>query len=295
MQTANETHFRAIQAIIAHGPDPRRCQWCSLPLHAKRADAKYCKKACRQAAWRARIDGCQERRNAQPMRLAYADPPYPGKSHLYRGQPGYAGEVEIGTLLSRLQEYDGWALSTSAAALPAVLALCVERRLMVRVAAWCRRPRPHKTARILNGWEPLLFAGGRSFPPFPVPSDTPTLDLDTEFLKTVRASWSRFSEPSSSGPAKPLQVTDTLIGVNSRRRPTLPKACIGMKPPLFCEWVFKLLGALPGDSLDDLFPGSGIVTRAWKDYTHQASTGSTADPSPRSHATQGQASPPPGA
>ncbi len=31
--------------------------------------------------------------------------------------------------------------------------------------------------------------------------------------------------------------------------------------------MFTLLGAQPGDHLDDLFPGSGAVTRAWTTYT----------------------------
>ena len=30
----------------------------------------------------------------RPLRLAYADPPYPGKAWLYRGHPDYAGEVD---------------------------------------------------------------------------------------------------------------------------------------------------------------------------------------------------------
>lgn len=38
---------------------------------------------------------------------------------------------------------------------------------------------------------------------------------------------------------------------------------IGRKPAAFCCWMFDMLGALPGDSLDDLFPGTGIVGRAW--------------------------------
>jgi hypothetical protein len=42
---------------------------------------------------------------------------------------------------------------------------------------------------------------------------------------------------------------------------------VGAKPPDFCAWLFDLLGALPGDSLDDLYPGSGIVTWSWKRWT----------------------------
>jgi hypothetical protein len=29
------------------------CQWCGCHLHSKRSDAKYHKRGCRQAAWRA--------------------------------------------------------------------------------------------------------------------------------------------------------------------------------------------------------------------------------------------------
>jgi hypothetical protein len=179
------------------------------------------------------------------MHLAYADPPYPGKAWHYREEPTYAGEVDILELLLSLKAYDGWALSTSAEALPRVLATCISLHLTVRVAAWTRRARPHKTARILNGWEPLIFSGGRTLVSHGRPQDPAHQAAGTH----------------------PLQVTDTLNGFNPRQRPTLPTSCIGMKPPEFCRWVFLLLGALPGDTLVDMFPGSGIVTRAWLDYT----------------------------
>ena len=39
---------------------------------------------------------------------------------------------------------------------------------------------------------------------------------------------------------------------------------IGRKPIAFCAWLFEVLGMLPGDSLDDLFPGTGIVARSWR-------------------------------
>jgi hypothetical protein len=41
---------------------------------------------------------------------------------------------------------------------------------------------------------------------------------------------------------------------------------VGAKPATFCYWLFDLLGALPGDELVDLFPGSGGVARAWHYY-----------------------------
>ena len=35
----------------------------------------------------------------------------------------------------------------------------------------------------------------------------------------------------------------------------------GQKPPGFCRWVLDLLGYRDGDTLDDLFPGSGVMSR----------------------------------
>jgi hypothetical protein len=53
--------------------------------------------------------------------MAYADPPYPGKAWMYRGEPTYAGEVDHAALIASLKAFDGWALSTSARALRHVL------------------------------------------------------------------------------------------------------------------------------------------------------------------------------
>jgi len=51
---------------------------------------------------------------------------------------------------------------------------------------------------------------------------------------------------------------------------TRPGRVIGAKPAAVCHWIFDLLGAAPGDTLDDLFPGSGAVTRAWAAFTGNA-------------------------
>jgi len=45
---------------------------------------------------------------------------------------------------------------------------------------------------------------------------------------------------------------------------------IGGKPRDFCQWLFAdLLGAEKNDELDDLFPGTGAVIAAWREYTAQ--------------------------
>jgi len=239
--TRRMTADTAAEPSCPDAVDARRvCAWCSGPIPpAARRDAVCCSTRCRQA--RHRFNRTVGRATAEPsrpdavqtLRLAYADPPYPGTAWMYRGHPDYAGEVDHAALIARLTAYDGWALSTSAAALPAVLALCPPG---ARVAAWHRGERPAPSRWPLNAWEPVIYHGGR-------PADPSRLQ-DTLHARRV----------------------DSLVhGIAPMT--TLPGRVIGTKPAAFCRWVFTLLGAAPGDTLDDLFPGSGAVTRAWAAYT----------------------------
>jgi hypothetical protein len=53
---------------------------------------------------------------------------------------------------------------------------------------------------------------------------------------------------------------------------TLQKGLVGAKPPAFCRWVLDLLGYEPGDTVDDLFPGTGVmgeVVNAVNDRGHE--------------------------
>ena len=45
---------------------------------------------------------------------------------------------------------------------------------------------------------------------------------------------------------------------------TLRKGLTGAKPPKVCEFIFDLMNAEQGDTLVDVFPGTGIVTETWK-------------------------------
>lgn len=45
---------------------------------------------------------------------------------------------------------------------------------------------------------------------------------------------------------------------------------MGRKPLAFCAFLFAALGMRPGDLFDDLFPGTGIVTRAWAEVCRAA-------------------------
>ena len=58
---------------------------------------------------------------------------------------------------------------------------------------------------------------------------------------------------------------------------TLRRGLTGAKPRKFCLWVFDLLNAQPGDTLNDMFPGSGAVEAAWSEVSRQQSK---LDPTP---------------
>lgn len=84
--------------------------------------------------------------------IAYADPPYPGRAHLYADHPDYAGEVDHEALIARLcDEYDGWALSTNAESLHWLLPLCPSEH---RVLAWVKHT-------VTVGWEPVIVVSAR--------------------------------------------------------------------------------------------------------------------------------------
>jgi hypothetical protein len=138
-------------------------------------------------------------------------------------------EVDHRELVDLLvDEYpDGWALSTSSEALRDVWSLCPEG---TRLHVWVNHGRRVRAYRALHAFEALLVFGGRGRR-LPVVED----------------------------------LSDVLIW--GGRQHSHPGALVGMKPAAFCEWMFRLLGASRGDRLDDLFPGSGAVARAWRLYT----------------------------
>ena len=95
---------------------------------------------------------------ADSIRVAYADPPYPGCAHLYPEKT----EVDHAALIARLcDEFpDGWALSTHSPGLKLVLPLCPEG---TRVMAWVKPYSPSRPGVMpIYAWEPLLVRGGRS-------------------------------------------------------------------------------------------------------------------------------------
>lgn len=169
------------------------------------------------------------------MRFAYADPPYPGQARKHYGPD--AREVNHPLLIAYLQEFDGWALSTSTPALRDVLAMCPED---ARIGAWVKPFAAFKVG-VNPGytWEPVIFR------PLPRKRDR------TE--PTVRDYVWTDDEP------------DPVV----RASITLKRGTSGAKPDLFCRWLFGIARLDPDDEFVDVFPGSGAVTRAWEMWRSQ--------------------------
>ena len=160
------------------------------------------------------------------MRVAYADPPYIGQAKKLYGRYG-GSEVDHAALIARLEcDYSGWALSASSASLREILIVCPPE---VRIAAWVRKaPKLCRGQRPTYAWEPVIFKPARTIAKGPVIYDW--LCADPGFAPAGKAH------------------------------------IIGRKPQSFSFWLFDLLGAQSSDEFDDLFPGSGAVTRAWNQW-----------------------------
>jgi hypothetical protein len=165
------------------------------------------------------------------MKLAYADPPYLGCCRLY-GHYHPDGlcwddlathELLINQLTGRYP--DGWAMSASSPSLRDILPLCPPE---TRTAAWVK---PFcifkKGVRPAYAWEPLLFMGGRN-QHHPPPAKGAEQTTPKDYI------------------AAPI---------------TLKRGLTGAKPPEFCRWVLDLLGYTDGDTVDDLFPGTAVMSR----------------------------------
>lgn len=178
------------------------------------------------------------------MKFAFADPPYLGRGEYYRAHhPDAMSWNRLEThqaLIVRLQaEYpDGWAMSLSERSLRAILPLCPPE---ARTAAWCTdRPRfAGKPVPVRKHFEPVIFCGGRPY------ADTGNRAADFIVTKQERL--------PAGQPRYAMKKPDLRSG----------KTFVGRKPQAFSLWLLDLLGWLPGDTIDDLFPGSGAVTAAW--------------------------------
>jgi len=92
-----------------------------------------------------------------PRRIAYADPPYIGQAKKHYSHDPLCAEVDHAALIEQLAEYDGWALSMSAAmySLKEIIALAPDD---CRVAAWVKPFASFKKGvDPAYTWEPILF------------------------------------------------------------------------------------------------------------------------------------------
>lgn len=95
------------------------------------------------------------------MRIAYADPPYPGMSGFYKDHPDFDGEVDHGELLRRLDDdFDAWILHTASTTLEMLIEHLPSE---YRIGAWCKNFASWKKGVYpAYAWEPVLFGGGRN-------------------------------------------------------------------------------------------------------------------------------------
>lgn len=119
---------------------------------------RFARTACRVSMFRQRRRGVLglERNAAAPTparaRLALADPPYPGRGHLYPE----GVEVNHALLIGSLRAFfDGWALFTDDRSLSMLLKLCPDD---VRVMPWTWPGGRHNSRK---RWEPVIYCSAR--------------------------------------------------------------------------------------------------------------------------------------
>ena len=177
------------------------------------------------------------------MRVAYADPPYPGQSKKHYGDhPDYAGEVNHAQLIHDLNaDYDGWLLHTSSVALPLVLQYLADVSVAdFRIMAWVKPFAAFKkNVSVAYAWEPVIVK----------PCRKPEVSG-----RCVMRDWTW----THTGQLAQSERDFIAEGI------TMQRGLAGAKPEAVCRWAFEMLGMGPTDDLVDLFPGSGAVTRAWE-------------------------------
>lgn len=163
----------------------------------------------------------------RPMTFAYADPPYLGcGKKLYDAHhPDAADWDDPDThriLVARLMTEYPDGWALSASS-TSMQEILPMCPSDVRIAAWVKPFAAFKrNVRNAYTWEPVILRGGRA-------SSSDGAPVTRDHL------------------AEPIAMLRGLPGA---------------KPDRFCDWVLAMLGAIPGDAIDDLFPGTGAMGRA---------------------------------
>ena len=168
------------------------------------------------------------------MKIAYADPPYPGCAALYKDHPDYAGEVDHRTLVTQLEtDFDGWVLHTHTPGLRMMERERILPETGIRICQWVKPFAAFKrNVPVAYAYEPVIIKAARK----PVVAQ-----------RCVMRDW----------------IAESI---------TLKRGLTGAKPEKVCHWAFELVGAQPEDELVDMFPGTGAVTHAWSSWRLQLQT-----------------------
>lgn len=157
------------------------------------------------------------------MRLAYADPPYLGCAHLYPEHPDSKKWDSPSAHVDLMDYLDATydGWALSASA-PSLSEILPCAPVIARVAVWVKPFAAFKkNVRIAYTWEPVIFKPGRD-------------------------------SSRDGAPVGRDHLSESI---------TLKKGLTGAKPEAFCRWVLTLLGYVDGDTVDDLFPGTGVMGR----------------------------------
>jgi len=230
---------------------PNACRWCASSLQERRIDTVYCSRRCRQTAFRLR------RRREQLIGPGTA----PGLRFAY-ADPPYPGLAA--------KYYRNEPTYAGEVDHPALIASLTA----AGYAGWALST----SSKALRQLLPLCPEGARVcawVKPIGVPAATYGLHSTWEPVIVVGG---RQLQPGKR---------DWLSAQPARGGGELP----GRKPIAFCAWIFDALGMVPGDELVDLFPGSGIVGRAWRELSllEERRVGEDASSTPRGYVSPTQA------
>jgi hypothetical protein len=166
-------------------------------------------------------------------RIAYADPPYPGCAYMYKDHPDYDGEVDHKKLAQVLRDNYDGFILHTSSVALRQV-LPLFPEKEVRVMSWVKPFAAFKrNVSVAYAWEPVLIKACRK----PVVTK-----------RIVMRDW----------------VSESI---------TLKKGLTGAKPPAVCRWAFEMVGALPSDELDDIYPGTGVVFETWKEWCRDVKKG----------------------
>ena len=206
-----------------------KCSWCGLEIPATaRADSKFCGRKCRQAAWRIRGYSAIVEKGSGETRLPL---------RFAFADPPYPGTGK--KYYGKQPNFDGE----------------VDHRKLIA-----------GLVEDYDGW--ALSTNARSLREL-----LPLCPPETRVCAWVK--------PGGAPPATfgLHNVWEPLLVLQGRRvRPGRRDAIYihparfggdlpGRKPLKFCAWMFNAMGMQAGDSFQDLFPGTGIVSRAWAEIS----------------------------